>query len=323
MKKILLLSSFALFCSNVQAQFYAQGRNGYSWSVAVERSRGLTDKTPTAAPKDDGERLYNYTTSGKDYSKNFYGTGGEGFTSGVGVGYFFNKNLGVEMGISYFQSKTSLAQQTILEGGNFRGTLLFYARSQQLRILPSLVIRGSDKGVQPYARMGFVVPVMGEVRINNILENDATYNATTFDDTDTKERIENDIVFNGAPSWGYNSAFGINIPIEPNLSLCVEAELITLGVKAGRSKVMGSSSVTTSKKTGAILAEQNDLETGFPNVADRETEYVEQITSESNVENKPGFDHDKPKNEITRITSYNSLGAHLTLRYTFGKKKQE
>jgi Outer membrane protein beta-barrel domain len=320
MKKILLLSSFALLYSNVQAQFYAQGRNGYSWSVAVERSRGVKDVTPFAEPKDDGERLYNFSEAGKNYIQNTYGTGGEGFTSGVGVGYYFNKNVGVEMGISYFQSKISLAQETRLEGGSFRATLLFYARSQQLRVLPSLVIRGSDKGVQPYARMGLVVPVMGEVRINNILENDATYHATTFEDTDTKERFQNDIVFNGAPSWGYNSAFGINIPIEPHLSLCVEAELITLGIKAGRSKVVGSSSVTTSKKTGAILSEQNDLETGFPTVADRETEYVEQITSESNVENKPGFDHDKPKNEITRITSYNSLGAHLTLRYTFGKK---
>jgi hypothetical protein len=142
---------------------------------------------------------------------------------------------------------------------------------------------------------------------------------TTFDPDNIyyKGQQDNTIVFNGAFSLGYNTVMGIQIPIEKHLSLNIEGELLTLGIKSGKSAVVASKSETRNAQTNELIRTQSLLEDGFPTVAEQKVEYVDQIMPESNVSGNAGFDPAKPRNELGRVANYNSFGAHLALCYSF------
>ena len=260
MKKPILLALFSVvFVQITTAQFYLQARGGFAFSTAKERILGLKRFTNLDASRDDGERFYVSTAQGKNSAENFYGTGGEGITSGVAAGYFFNKYIGAELGVSYFSSKHSLVQQTASISGSFRIDAKFEANSNQIRVLPALVIRGSNEGLQPYARFGLVAPVYGQVDIVNNVQLNNGYGLTTYENDEQVLAQTSKIVFNGAFSLGYNTAFGLHIPLSPRTSVNIETELLTLGVRGGKSAVSSTQGITTDLKTNQIIKISDDF----------------------------------------------------------------
>jgi hypothetical protein len=251
--------------------------------------------------------------------ENFYGTGGQGFTSGGAFGYFFNKYVGAEMGISYFSSKTSLVQETTAILGTLKVDANFEAHTNQIRLMPSLIVRGGNTGIQPYARFGLCAPVYGQVDISNNVKYDFSYGTTNFDPDNPLyiTEQENTIVFNGAFSLGYNTAFGIHIPLEKHWSVNIEGELLTLGIRAGKSAIVATKAITRNAQTNQVTAVQDVLDESFPHVSEQKVEYVDKLTPESNVEGSANFDNTKPRNELSRVANYNSFGLHLALRYSF------
>jgi Outer membrane protein beta-barrel domain len=321
MKKTLLIGVFALFSLPLaQAQFYVQARGGYAFSVAKERVAALK-MLSNADPKNaDGIRYYNSQKRSENQSEVTFGTGGEGLTGNLTFGYFFNKHVGAELGISHFSSKTSLVQETdaLPFSENYRIYARFEAQSDQIRVMPSIVVRGGDKGVQPYARFGLLLPVYGQVNIKNDVIYDAGYKLTKFENGEQISKQTNNIVFNGAFSLGYNSAFGVHIPLSDHTSVNFEAELLTLGIRGGKSKVVASHTVSTDYATQKVILDSEDVSLGFPKVYDQEVEYVDEINSESNVQSAGyNYNPDKPRNELRRVSSYTSLGVYMGLRYTF------
>ena len=318
MQKIRLLATAALLvasgCSTLAfAQFYLQSRNGYAFETATERVAGLADATLDGIV-DNGTTVITPTTQ---LYENVYGTGGAGFNAGIEMGYQFNKYVGVELGVHYFMSETTRPEYVTKDfGGGFKTSALFEAHSNQVRVAPSLVIRGGT-GFAPYVRLGLMVPVIGNVVVDNNVY--ITTGAST-------QHLEQRIILDGAFSLGYNTAFGLTLPVEKNLSIYAEAEVLTIGIKAAKSEIIAAKSTLT-EPNGNLLGIDYDNNVNIYRY-DREVVYVDKLTPASNVRQDPNnpstvgftYDPDKPRNELSRITSYASVGFNVGVRYLFAKK---
>jgi hypothetical protein len=318
MQKNLLLTAatFAigsLFHTAAVAQFYVQSRNGYAFETAVERVAGLADATLDGVV-DNGKTIITPTTQ---LYENVYGTGGAGFNAGVEFGYMFNKYIGVELGVHYFMSETTRPEYVADDlGGGLTVEATFLAHSNQVRVAPSVIVRGGD-GFAPYGRFGLMVPVYGNVQVDN---------EVLFISPVSTQHLEQHIILDGAFSLGYNTAFGLTIPIEKNFSAYAEAELLTIGIKAAKSEIVSAKSTRT-EPNGALLGIDYDNNVNVYRY-DREVIYEDAFTEKSNVRYDPNnpatsgytYDETKPRNELSRITSYTSLGFNVGVRYSFAKK---
>ncbi len=196
--KFLFLTLFILcFCFTTQAQekveetkkksgFFVRVNGGYGFE-GIDAVQGQ-DLTATSAT-------------------NIYGSSAPGLNLGIGVGYMFNKFVGIDLGVYYTFGKekfTEVVQEDLplgLVGGSTEFTVLeasifqkYTNRTTQLRITPALIVRGGDGKIAPYARVGLVIPVAGKT-------------STTVDGTLTTSEIPTNI--GGIPIPGFDSGVSL------------------------------------------------------------------------------------------------------------------
>ena len=134
-----------------------------------------------------------------------YGSLGEGSKFGASAGYMFSKNLGTELGFSYWLGKT------------FEGTQKQTNRTQSNKwsgsgfvAVPSIVVSANMKTINPYARFGLVfgiLKVKEEIRIETSQITEATQEET------------------GGLAFGYAGALGIVVPAGGTVDIFVEVGL--------------------------------------------------------------------------------------------------
>ncbi len=308
MKK-LLLTLFALsvaFCLQAQeSPFYLKATGGFSFSAAKTEQPGIESYTvlnpETMAP-------ISITENG------LYGSYGGGFKSGVAAGYMFNKIIGVELGLNYFQSGDQLREKTSVTLNGAPGEFLFeqtaYARA--LALIPSLIMTtGNESGPAPYARFSFVVPVWGDLVINTDIQDPfGRVNPQLAGQPAVYER--QDKIDPVKPQIGFEGAMGVLFPISSRVGFFAEAEFRTLTVDGATRE--------TTKFNVAVGSEQLQTLEDFP-VGVTQGIFHETLTSDMNVhefENgaeNPNFNPNQAADELKPFANINGFGFNFGLRF--------
>ncbi|MEY4926561.1 MAG: hypothetical protein RI894_997 [Bacteroidota bacterium] len=316
MKKNILFLATILVANAAQAQFYLQAKGGYAFPASIQRINGISDIDGDNVIEDGVHiETWNAAKQKVDVSDTpIYGSGGAGVTTSLTAGYMLTKHFGVELAVHYFESERSHPQHTenvIVEVDNSPTvTADFYAKSRQVRIAPSVVVCGNIMGISPYARFGLLLPVAGQVEVEA---------HTILNDPSSGDRQETDlnVVINGAFSLGYNTAFGLSVPLTPHVSLYAEAELITLAITPAKSAIVSGEERTYSAQGNRTTTDLNKISLANT-IYLREKVFVNALTETSNNQyTNAHYDQKMPKDELASPTNYNSLGVHLGVRYTF------
>lgn len=168
---------------------YLTANAGYGFGAGTQYIGPSMDNTKTPA-----------TTEG------VFGSYGEGFKFGASAGYMFSKNLGAELGLSYWLGNTFELQYKSTAG---LGTAKWSGSG--FVAVPSIVLSANMEAINPYARIGLVL---------GILEVDYEYNAQSSGQT---QEIAQEATGNLA--FGYAGAFGVLIPAGSSVGFFVEADI--------------------------------------------------------------------------------------------------
>ena len=268
MKKNLLLVVALFLATTMSAQLYVGGRLGY----------GI------------GAQKYVVGTKATDDSKeNIWGSMGQGLPLGIKVGYFFNDNLGFELGINYWMGAEQTAADVSLSSGY---TNNITAKSSQLRLMPQLVYK-TDMGV--YGRFGMVIPVTGSTVVTSKTVTPTLAGPMT---------IEAEKSYKGSFAIGFASAMGYAYELNDNMQLFGEVEYIALTIK-GKTSEITALSVNGADQLTAMTTIQ------------KETNYVDELTKDSNTASNPNVDASKPLDALRTSTVYSSLRFNVGVTYAF------
>jgi len=164
------------------------------------------------------------------------GNYGQGLNFGFSAGHMFNKNMGVELGISYLigskkefiisSLETDISSGTTTET---EGTITL-DKIKMIRINPSFKITLGDQA-RPYLRMGIIFGLG-----TSYSRHQGTIMTITgsFNDTVAVEMVSE---YRGGTAFGFNSAFGVDIDLTDNLVLFGELSFSSISWAATESKI--------------------------------------------------------------------------------------
>jgi len=157
-----------------------------------------------------------------------YGSFGGGTNARLEVGYMFNENFGLMLGLAYLWGK----EITINENLNANNSDHFYRQTsytRQVRLLPQLMVSagktkadGTLKTISPYSTFGILMPVSGgsfgfsdanETNLVTPLIKTLRPDAGDF-------HVE--ALIAGTPTFGFQASFGVDVNITNNLSAFVK-----------------------------------------------------------------------------------------------------
>lgn len=130
---------------------------------------------------------------------------GKGLNLGGAIGYMFNDNIGVELGVSYLHGSKSTATVKDLFSNR---TVDKSISAQMCRINPTIIISSGKTRFSPYAKFAFV-----------FASGSAIYE---IDDVKVGDVYNVKLKLNGGISLGLNTGIGTNINIGKNTSLFSE-----------------------------------------------------------------------------------------------------
>ncbi|MBW4362667.1 outer membrane beta-barrel protein [Flavobacterium taihuense] len=235
-----------------------------------------------------------------------HGSFGEGFRTGLNVGYRFSPRLGVEMGFNYFTGKDKTMVETVnrqIAAGVFvTGTA--EGKITAFDLAPAVVLfLGETHGFEPYTKVGVIVPVVGDLTIET--------NRTYTNPLGTTNTYSKDVVLPN-PTVGFMAALGTSYKLGKNISLFAELEYRNFTVH-GKSK--------ETKEYTENGVDKLNTPTGFradASYSASHVNYVDQIntTSNSKVTNAAGFDSTKSTDDISSYVGISGLGMTFGLKYS-------
>jgi outer membrane protein W len=280
MKKIVLMASllFAGYSANAQG-FYAELNFGYGFG---NPSGNL------------GTEKYVDLAGDGSYDKPIYGTMGSGLNLTLTPGYMITKHLGVELGINYFLGAKTVVSNTTTSMDNIYDKTT--ANSNQLRIIPSLVVSTGGDKLFAYAKGGLILPVIGST---TGVREASTIAGTTVVATDVTTTTK------GAVSLGFRGSVGIGYNITELIGLNLEVFHSSLTIKS-KSRTIDTYTV----------AGQDQL-VNAPAYA-TEVNYVDELNSSSNnADYNANFSTTSAKDELAPKTNFNQFGVALGIRFSF------
>jgi Outer membrane protein beta-barrel domain len=190
---ILILSGLSFF---VQAQsFYVRGGLGGAICSAPHMDYQYSDNDHNG---------YQETIEAKRAGL------GDGLPIFAAAGYYFGKNLGVELGVNYFYG---LPNKIV----NTRAGLSTTSKTtgSMLALLPAFIMKFDLGKCKPYARLGLIIGVL----------NTAKTVIKTSGSSDTLEKVDATIKYYGGIAIGAQAALGVEYPMSKMLSLFGEVNL--------------------------------------------------------------------------------------------------
>ena len=280
MKRNLLLLVAIFIAGSMSAQLYVGARVGYGFG-AQKYAVGFTQTD--------------------DYKENIWGSMGQGLPMGLKVGYYFNDNLGIELGINYWIGAEQTAADVNvsaypLSPGVYATdfTNVTTAKSSQLRMMPQLVYK-SDMGI--YGRFGMVIPVSGKTIVSSTTEFKMPLSGDPM-------KMEEETEYKGTFAIGFAGAFGYAYELSDNMHLFGEMEYISLTIKGKTSEITKSST--------------NDQDQ-LPSMStyEKQTNYVDKLDKDSNVLGGTNYDKSKPLDKLRTSTVYSSLRFNVGITMAF------
>jgi len=262
MKKNLLIVVAIFLATSLSAQLYVGGKLGYGFG-AQKTDFGFT------------QTVSNETV--------IWGSLGQGFAPGLKVGYFFNDNLGFELGINYLMGATITAADVNITGY----TNLTEAKTTQIRLLPQLVYK-TDMGV--YGRFGMLLPVSGATYVSQTKVSGAVTTVS-------------EIEYHGTISLGFAGALGYEFELSDNLKLFGEMEYNGLTIR-GKTATVTKYEVNGTDMLSALTTIQ------------KETVFVDELTATSN---NPSYnsnaDATKALDDIRSSNGYSGFFINVGIHY--------
>jgi len=236
-----------------------------------------------------------------------HGSFGEGFRTGLNVGYRFTPHLGVEMGFNYFSGNDKTMVKTVnrlVAAGPTFVTGTAEGKIIAFDLAPAVVLfLGETKGFEPYTKVGVIVPVVGDLTIET--------NRTYTNPAGTTNTYSKDVILPN-PTVGFMAALGTTYKLGKNISLFAELEYRNFTVH-GKSKETKEYTENGVDKLNTPTTFRADASYSANHV-----NYVEQINSTSNskVTNAAGFDNTKATDDISSYVGISGLGLTLGLKYS-------
>jgi opacity protein-like surface antigen len=235
-----------------------------------------------------------------------HGSFGEGFRTGLNVGYRFTPRLGVEMGFNYFTGTSKTMVETVnrlvapgvFVSGKAEGKITAFD------LAPAVVLfLGEAKGFEPYSKVGVIIPVVGDLTIKT--------NRTYTTPAGATNSYAKEVVLPN-PTVGFMAALGTSYKLGKNISVFAELEYrnFTVHGKTKETKVYTENGV-----------DKLNTPTGFrpdASYSASHVDYVEQIntTSNSKLTNAAGFDNTKSTDDISSYVGISGLGLTFGLKYS-------
>ncbi len=222
---------------------------------------------------------------------------GQGMQLGLKAGYFFNDNLGFELGVDYFMSYEGvIADVDVPTAANINYVNYVTAKSTQLRLIPQLVIK-TDMGI--YSRFGVVIPVMGQTTVVSHEED------IVMTPGPTKQTTDSELTYKGKFSYGFAGAIGYQFAISDNLSIFGELQYTGLTIKGATSELV------------AYSVNDVDQLSALPEYAVN-TNYVDKLDASSNNSDfNDTPDLTKAQDKLRSSTVYSSYGINLGITMSF------
>ncbi len=204
---------------------------------------------------------------------NTNGSYGTGFNGELGIGYMFNKNIGLGLDISYLVGKKNLVKD---DRGNDRSQL--ESSGSAFAFTPNIVLSTAMEGkMVPYAKAGLVIAsasvtdvITGTAGSIYVLERKTT----------------------GGIALGFKGAMGINFAVNQKISLYGEIAYTAMSYRPTKA-------VITKFTSNGI-----DVLAGS-SVKDRETTYSVE------VDNTASSPSSSPRKEITPVLPFGSIGLNF------------
>lgn len=227
--------------------------------------------------------FYNYRSQGDLYTVEQVNVSfGKGLNFGGAFGYMINKNIGVEVGISYLIGGKSTAKDVYLSG-----TTDYTFSAKMLRINPSFVITSGFEKVNPYAKFGLIIgsgSVMYELN----------------DDDNGKILVMNR-KFNGGTALGLSSGIGAMLNINDKISFFGELNMVNLSYAPTRGEI-----------TEVTYIDYDILEMPYLTTYDREIEFVDRYTYDTS-----NLSLSQPRKELKQKLPFGSFGVNIGLKINF------
>jgi opacity protein-like surface antigen len=302
MKKNLFLLGF-MVCTMAMV---AQTEKKESWYFKVGGSYFL-QTAATEFPTVGGNAALNKIYQGGKLvsEESVTGSFGEGFRSGVVVGYRFTPRLGFEMGMNYYKSNSKTMAQNTTDQVFVQNTKPVYnfksvGEITAFDVAPALVLfLGEVKGFEPYSKVGVIVPVHGNLKITTdaIVPTGVANPATVA--VHSVDKIKPN------PTVGFMAALGTSYKLGKNISAFAELEYRNFTVH-GKTK----ETVEFTKNGQDALASRT--------TAQIHTNYVNKLDVNSNnaATNPNGIDSSRPTDELSSYVGISGLGLTLGLKYS-------
>ncbi|NMM49888.1 outer membrane beta-barrel protein [Marinigracilibium pacificum] len=145
------------------------------------------------------------------------GTLGVGFKGFIAYGYMFNEHIGVDLGINYFHG--SETETAFIDAPTYKESAKSYIRG--VDVIPALVLSLGKEGLNPYSRLGVIVPVAGKMTVKGYAL-----------DIENQERYDLEGEVNPTFSLGFSGVFGVSYPVSSKMKVFVETEIKALSLKS-------------------------------------------------------------------------------------------
>ena len=279
MKKILsitIVTMFVLSANHSNAQMKKGAYVGLNFGY----------NAPAGAGNFDAISVVNSTSTNTSYSiENIKFSFGKGVSTGLAFGYMFNENIGAELGVQYLLGGKTKYTQTF----TFTNTSITTGdiSAKMFQIKPSIVLATTIKKTTPYAKFGMVI---GSGKILSNEKSIRNLNNTT------EETVE----FKGGISLGYSAAVGLNFPINKNIAINSEINMVNMQYSP--------------KKAILTKATSNGVDQ-LPsyNTSQKEIDFVKKLVINGSAPAPTNI----PAQQPAFASAFGSIGISVGLKYSF------
>jgi hypothetical protein len=312
---LLLLSAFVI----TRAQFFMRVGGGYAGAGLQNNESVLAPAINPNTPTIDGLANMANTNDSTHMYKAVHGSYGTGGNVTLGVGYMFNRFIGIDVGVTYGHSNTISCNQVVelpfpLNNRYLNATINTYAYA--VGVAPAVVISGEKKGwkVYPYGRFGISLPVAGKLTDNVTIISPQDLNVNGLGWLGNRTDVQ--LVTTATVSLGLYGTAGVAYRPLPFMSVFAEVSFQYLTVKAKSSTVTKWNATIDSAGTTHVV---NDIP--LRGTYRDQFNYVDQLTSSSNnAQYNANYNPNQPKQDTRPVVPASSLGFNVGVTFYFSKK---
>lgn len=232
--------------------------------------------------------------------KSLNGTVGAGVKANLTIGYMFNSYVGAEMGVSYFHGDKTLI-------GRLRSPQMVSDENTYLRgfdVAPGIFLTPNFKSLNPYARMGVIVPIAGKLTIDTRAKQASGGGQGTDIMVVAKSEVKAKF------SVGYFGALGVNYPVNDMASIFAEVEIKNLSIKSKSAEIVEySTTAITNGQSQVVPGQQlSDLP-----VYEKQFEFTDDFIQDTST----APNQNEPRQIPTQFVNASGTGINVGIRFAF------